>query len=313
MSVHLESVSEFLASHLGGKVTALEMLVGGDWSQAFGFQFDGRDLVARFGAHVDDFEKDRVATRFSCADLPIPEVLEIGAAFDGFFCISHRVFGEMLDALDTDEMKRAIPAVLRTLDALRLADFGLWAAELGAPTVSWAEQLLSVDGENERVFGWHDALRESPTGIEPFRKGLAYLEAHVAACPEGNHLLHNDLLHRNVTVVDDKITGVFDWGCAGRGDFLYELAFFTFYTPWFPAMAAIDWKGEARRHYAEIGLDVPDFDERLRCYEVHIGLSGMAYNGFIRDWDDLKAHTVRTLERFDGVDREPSKPQRGAE
>ena len=39
----------------------------------------------------------------------------------------------------------------------------------------------------------------------------------------------------------------------------------------------IDLAGEARRHYASVGLDMPDFDERLRCYLLHIGLGGIAY------------------------------------
>jgi hypothetical protein len=31
------------------------------------------------------------------------------------------------------------------------------------------------------------------------------------------------------------------------------------------------------RHYETTGLDVPGIDERLRCYELHIGLRHLAY------------------------------------
>jgi len=298
MSISPAEAVDFLSTYFDGEVSSIEVLVGGDWSQAFGFVLDGLHLVARFGQHEDDFLKDRTAARFKAPSLPIPQVLAIGKAPGGFFCVSERKFGTMLEELGAAAMSRALPSVLAALDAMREADFGVWAAELGAPETSWANQLLSVDDENDRIFGWHDAIAESPIGIDPYQKALAYLEASAADLPEGKHLLHNDLLHRNVLVADDAITGVFDWGCAGCGDFLYDLALFTFYQPWFPEMASIDWQAEAVRHYQQIGVDVPDFEWRLRCYEVHLGLAGMAYNGFLRDWKDLEAHALRTLSRI---------------
>ena len=82
-----EAVNAFLTEHLGG-IGELTELRGGEWSQAFAFRRGGRDLVARFGDHVDDFEKDRAAFAFSCAGLPVPEVLEIGIGPGFHFCIS---------------------------------------------------------------------------------------------------------------------------------------------------------------------------------------------------------------------------------
>ena len=56
-------------------------------------------------------------------------------------------------------------------------------------------------------------------------------------------------------VADGKITAVLDWGCGMYGDFLYDLAHLTFAPLWFPAWGAIDFAGEAERHYDAIGLD----------------------------------------------------------
>ena len=81
---------------------------------------------------------------------------------------------------------------------------------------------------------------------------------------------------------NDALTAVFDWGCAGLGDFLYELAMFTFYAPWFPAMESIDWAESAKAHYKETDLQVENFNHRLKCYEVHLGLTGMAYSSFTK-------------------------------
>ncbi len=293
-------VCEFLRSRLGGEITAPEVLGGGEWSKAFGFVCAERPLVARFGAYVDDFEKDRAAMRFSSPAMPVPRVLEIVPAFDGHCCISERMFGGMLEDLDAAGWQCLLPAMLRLLDALREADFAQWTAAVGAPNGTWKEQLLSVDEENDRVHGWHDLMASSPTGMEPYRRGLAFLRDHIEDCPEGDYLLHNDLLHYNVLAVDDRITGVFDWGCAGRGDFLYELSHFTFYAPWFPAMGSVDWLGSATAHYREIALAVPDLLPRLRCYEIHHGLGGMAYCAFIRDEGELERHACRTMGLLGG-------------
>ncbi len=102
-------------------------------------------------------------------------------------------------------------------------------------------------------------------------------------------------MHNNVIVANDRIVAVIDWGCARFGDFLHDVALFSFYAPWFPFTAGIDWIDHAKRHYLEIGLDVPDIDERVRCYEVHIGLEGMAYSAFTEDWSEVQAHANRTL------------------
>jgi aminoglycoside phosphotransferase (APT) family kinase protein len=47
-------------------------------------------------------------------------------------------------------------------------------------------------------------------------------------------VLHADLLNRDVLVAGDgsRLVAVFDWGCSAYDDFLYELAWFTFWVPW---------------------------------------------------------------------------------
>jgi hygromycin-B 4-O-kinase len=81
-----------------------------------------------------------------------------------------------------------------------------------------------------------------------------------------------------------------------HGDFLYDLAWFLFWSPWYPRWRGIDFQGEAARHYASIGLDVPHFVERLTCYQIHIGLAAQAYNAFKERWDALEETARRTLE-----------------
>jgi hygromycin-B 4-O-kinase len=152
----------------------------------------------------------------------------------------------------------------------------------------------------ERLAGWRERMEGSPTGAGPFDAAFARLRELAEHAPDDRHLIHSDLLHFNVLVQDDRITAVLDWGCGLYGDFLFDLAWFCFWAPWYPAWNAIDFRAQALRHYAEIGLDVPHFDERLLACELYIGLSGQAYQAFTRRWDDLEATARHTLQLATG-------------
>ncbi|HEY5013888.1 MAG TPA: aminoglycoside phosphotransferase family protein [Acidimicrobiia bacterium] len=293
----------FLIDHLGHDVGPVELVGEGAWSRCFGFRDGDRDLVIRFGNHVGDFEKDRRAGRFAAPLLPVPQVSEIGPAFGGYFAISTRASGEPLECLGPREWEAVLPALFAALDAIRSIDvadtagFGGWDAHGAARCATWRDFLLSVDVDNEarRTYGWRRRLADSPVGDAPFVAGMARISELADACPDVRSVVHADLINRNVLVDGDRITAVFDWGCSFYGDFLYDLAWLEFWAPWHPSIAATDVRGEARRHYASIGLDVPDLDVRLRCYLIHIGLDHQAYCAFTGQLDELATITERTL------------------
>lgn len=304
-TLETSQVEAFLAGHFGRECGGVASVGSGWWSQAFSFRHEGDDYVIRFGAYDEDFKKDRFVARYTTPDLPIPRVREIGQAFGGHFVISERVFGRMLDALDPPGMRRVVPAVLRALDAMRTADvrptsgYGGWDAVGTGACPRWRDYLLEVGNEpaGSRIRGWQKNLSAFPERARVFRRLLTAFEGLTDVCPEDRHLLHTDLLYKNVLVTGDRIAGVLDWGNSLYGDFLYELALLSFSVPWYASMAGIDWAAEARRHYEAIGLDVPNFGERLRCYELHIGLGGLAFSAFSENWEDFDV-TARRASRL---------------
>jgi hygromycin-B 4-O-kinase len=306
--VRLAQAARFLDQRYRGRARDVAELGGGDWSRAFSFRLDGCDLVARFGRYGEDFAKDREAMAFAGPDLPVPRVLEIGSALGGAYAISERHFGLFLEELDEPRWRRLLPALLRGLDHLRhlQAPEASRAREDGAPavTTSWREWLLEglVDRPGQRVSGWRAILAASAVLDETFVAAERAFTALLATCPELRHVLHLDLLNRNVLVAEDgsRLVAVFDWGCSACGDFLYEVAWFTFWAPWFAGLAAIDFRSVMRAHYDATGLDVPRFDERLRCYELHIALTHLAYCAFADGREqDLAAVARRTRELLD--------------
>jgi aminoglycoside phosphotransferase (APT) family kinase protein len=282
-------------------------LGGGDWSRAFAFRIGNRDLVARFGRYEGAFRKDQKALAFARPDLPIPAVLEIGEAYGDFYAISERHFGIFLEALEEQEWRRLLPALLRGLDSLREIEptgSGVeWADEEDSAPLRWRQWLVASleDHPGGYVSGWRESLRETPAIEEIFVSGLRALHALLPACPETRHLLHRDLLHGNVLVAQDasRLEAVFDWGCSIAGDFLYELAWFTFWAPWHPALDALQVRHVFQEHYRFIGLEVENFDQRLACYELHIGLEHIAYTAFTQrkeDQQDVARRTLQVLE-----------------
>lgn len=304
MPVSDAQVATFLAARFGDEARAVTRFANGEWSRAYAFQHGGADYVARFSALEEDFRKDQVAARYSSPALPIPRVLEVGEALGGFYCLSERAPGGHLDVVDGAQMRRLLPSLFAALDAARGVDlsatsgYGGWGADGNATDPSWRATLLNVaaDEPASRTHGWRERLAASPTGCGQFDAALGRMRALVHYCPEERHLVHGDLLHYNVLVADRRITAVIDWGCAIYGDFLYDLAWFAFYAPWYPAWRGIDFVAEAAHHYDAIGLEVPHFEERLRCYQLRIGLDDQKWNAWTQNWPQLGATAERLME-----------------
>ena len=303
--VQLDGARDFLVQRFGIDGNDVEYVGEGAWSRCFGFTHNGAELVIRFGRHVEDFERDRLAARFAVADLPIPQVIEIDEAFGAWYCVSTRARGTPLEQLDAAEWTNTVPSVLAALDALRKADitattgYGAWDPDGNAPHATWEEFLADVinDRPDSRTNGWKRRLVDSPSGDESFMRGYEQMLDLAGAFPGPRSLIHNDLLNRNALAADGRVTSVFDWGCSIYGDFVYELATIVFWSPWYEPIERSDMAARALDHYGDMGLDVANFSERLRCCALHIGLVHIAYNAFLGDLDTLRL-TDRRMGAF---------------
>ena len=130
-------------------------LGAGEWSRAYAFALDGREAVIRFGDHVEDFRKDQAMAAHSCAALPVPAVIEIGAAGDGYFAVSERAHGDLLDALDGDGMRAALPGLYGDwlYDAAWLIFWWRWFPQ-------WRD--IDITAELETYWDQHGGL---PSGL----------------------------------------------------------------------------------------------------------------------------------------------------
>jgi hygromycin-B 4-O-kinase len=302
--IELAGAEAFLREHFGADVQHSQELGRGEWSVAFAYRFAGHDYVARFGLFDEDFMKDRIAATYTSERVPIPQIGEIGQYKHGFFALSERAYGNFLENLDENAMRAVLPNLLATLDALQeleLSDtrgFGLWDAKGVAPHASWQEALLDVvnDRPEKRTHGWRKSLEEVPGNLAVFEQAATLFATKVPLCPNERHLIHNDLLNRNVLVDTHRVTALLDWGDSRYGDYLYDIAHVLYWWPWFTQWRTIDMLGAIEQRYETKKLDVQDFHERLQCYQMHIGLDSMAYQCYTKRWNNFAWSAKRTFE-----------------
>ncbi len=303
-SLSKQEVLDFLKARFG-QVEDLEQLGGGFWSAAYGFRSAGRDLVARFGTDRSWFEADRLAMAFASADLPVPEIVEIGDGPGGAYAISVRHYGSYLETIGPEQSSKAAPMLARLLEALFRVpkEPGLlvgWHWQPSKPELGWSEWLLGslVHNADRDPARWRAKLAAEPELEQLYRAAESRIKDLVPACPERRDLVHADLLHANVLVSEDvsQVNAVFSWKCSLRGDFLYDVAWCTFWGGVHPGIAAADpWGGTISS--GVIALDphaLVDAGERHHCYEVQIGASHLGWNVWVGD-DEALAQTADLL------------------
>ena len=296
------SVATYLRRRFGSDAgDTFEVIAGGTWSQAFAIAIKGRRLVVRFGGDRVEYAKDRLAATWSSPEAPIPEVLEIGEAFDRPFVVSQYVDGSPLDGLDEAGWRRTVPALLDALAALREVDlpgsgYGPFDERGDAGESSWSGWLRRrVDAPGEgRIAGWQSALASVPGALERYEAGVEQFDAALAAIAadsERRRVVHADLGAGNTLTAEGRVTGIIDWGNAVAGDPLYDIAHLTFWAPWHHGCP----EELVRRKAADV-LGDADFEARVLAYELHISLAAQRFNaamGRFHLLDDLAARTAR--------------------
>ncbi len=295
----LEEVGRFLTDHHDRTIEGLELLHGGFWSAAYGYSVDDRGLVLRVGQLREGFEMDREAMAYNAPDLPVPEVLEIGDAFEKAYAISVRHHGRFLETVTTDEADAVGPTIVRLLAALK-------SSPPPATPSRWRDWLIDglVDDPRRHVSGWRAKLAADPKLDSLFRACESRIRQLAASCPERSDLVHGDLLHSNVLISDDasRVNAVFSWKCSTRGDFLFDAAWCTFWGAYHPGIAAANvfHRVVTDPLFTVEPRALEGATDRHHCYELQIGATHLGWNAWVGDEEGLRAvavHTAMILKR----------------
>jgi aminoglycoside phosphotransferase (APT) family kinase protein len=303
-------VARWLAARHGGAVSDLTPLSGGFWSSAFAYRVGADELVLRLSDMDEGFAIDAAAMRFSAPDLPVPVVIDTGSALGLHFAISVRHHGRFIEttsAQEADAVGGALEVLLAALRAVPATqdEAVVWYDPEASAGVTWHSWLRAglIDDLSAHVSGWRAKLAASPRLDALFGACESRIEELLPACPERRDLIHGDLLHQNVLVAENaaEVTAIFSWKCSARGDFLFDVAWCTFWgEALYPGIAAADlW----RRTVAATDLgqgDLLDAPVRHHCYELRIAAAHLGWFAWTGDDEGLAAvadAAERTLAR----------------
>lgn len=269
-------VRAFLEGKFDGEITGLEPIAAGEISQCFFFEANGEQYVIRVNKKNEGFKKDAYAAEhFGGVAVPIPESIEVGELGNELsYSINKRVPGTTVDRVNPEVKVAIVPAVISTLDAIHSTPvtqngYGDWDENGTGKNKSWNEYLSAHHGN---FFKGKDKEMPSPFFERDVFERLALkYKSLIPSCPEIRQLVHGDYGFNNALSDGQTITGVIDWEHSKYGDFLYDVAWLSFWE------REIDYKEIFRKHYEEKGIAIPNYDERILCYILHFGL-GVLYH-----------------------------------
>jgi len=284
----------FIEEHFDQPATELTVVADGETSQAFLFDAPEGPRVLRVSKlEKTGFLKDQLAYRFNSDLVPVPEIFEVGDVADGLsFAMSERAPGRTLDKMTKEELDTIMPDIIATVDAIHAIEplgegYGDWNLNGVGKSKTWRDHLrnnsLGEDDEETRGAEFYDA--------ELHQRLRAEINPLIDAMPEERKMIHDDFGFDNTLSDGVRITGVIDWEHAGYGDPIKDIAWLDF---WGEKQGFAD---SFRKHYGEQGILPTDFDQRLTCYKLLIGVGSLGFFARSRQKDSYKT-TIGIIDRI---------------
>ena len=301
---NINQISDWLTSKYTAPITDLEPISGGFWSSAYTFMVDGAANVLRFSDLAEGFASDVAAMQFTSPALPIPEVTEVGETLGHHYAISRRHYGHFLEDVSVADADAAGGALERLLTGLRAVpstptDAVMWY-EPDSSITTWHGWLRAglIDNPDSLVSGWRKTLAKDARLNAIYSACEARIEELLPHCPERRDLVHGDLLHQNVLISDDatRVTAIFSWKCSMRGDFLFDVAWCTVWSPWHAGIAATNLWQRTLNAPDLSKSDLHDAALRHHCYELQIAASHFGWTIWTNNDEDLALVAARAEE-----------------
>ena len=290
--INQDIVFSFVKNNFDDSISNLEFINGGEMSQAFSFQTNRGNFVIRVNTSPRSFYKDEKAfERFSDKGVPIPKIIKIGQIDHVYyFAISEKAEGRHITDLTEEEYKKILPNLLKIMDTIHDLDiketngYGKWNLEGNGVYNTWKEFILAVNEFQNK----EDLFKTSFLESDIWEKVYSEVKKLSEFCPEERFLVHGDYGNNNAVSDGEKVTGVFDWADSLYGDYLYDIAWITFWSKKSDRIKEIE-------DYYEI-KNIYNFKQRLLCYKLRIGLSSLRFYAYSNQKDKYDSIKKRILD-----------------
>lgn len=264
-------------------VEDLQPLLGGNVAQTFSFSVADQDAVRhyviRFNAAMPvNFEKEAyVYNRFASREVPIPRVVKLGRLGDTCYAVTETAPGRNLVQIPRSEYMALIPGQMAVLDAIHripVGDrpgYGIFDGDGVGLSPTWRahrEDVRNEEPDGDFYGRWHSLFNTTFLEQKVFDRLFNTMQ-NIGCCPDERYLVHGN--YGNVLVEDRADPVVLYRMDARYGGFLYDVAWLDFRLP------ADDYAGRFQAHYAEKGMNVPSYAERVLCYRCRIAMDAMKF------------------------------------
>jgi hygromycin-B 4-O-kinase len=289
-------------------ITELAPVEGGQIARTFSFRADKQDYIVRFNKDTmgtSNFPKEAyIYQQLASTRIPMPPILQVGRLGDLHFAISEKAPGKMVEQHTSQEVEQLLPLLVEMLDTIHHIDvsatqgYGVFNDKGRGMGSSWRNSLLAIarEGNEKDYFGkWHHLFDDTFLERDLFEDIYQRMKSLLDTCPTERSLLHGGYSLRNILAQDGKITAVLDWIDAAYGDFVYDIAVFSYWYSWLGV-------SEGFQHYYQVQKrEVPFYAERLLCYECYHALSGLRFFAAKEDeqaYQMTRAIILQKLEAF---------------
>ncbi len=291
--VSISEIEEFLKKSFSVDIQNIEILKGGEISQAFSFMSNSNNFVIKVRKvrkrfrKADPFGKEIIISKIAIKNntqIPIPKIIKYGlfkeTKKDKFiYSIVTKAPGSFVHLFPkekthlVDESLVDVLVQIHSIDVSKTKGYGNWEKWNKAKFKSMQEHVLDVL-ERQKI---HTNERYSSGIFEEdlYLQGSAKIKELVKFCSSKRHLVHADYGYDNVLADNDgNVTAVYDWEHAIFGDFVYDIAWLDF------------WGFRDENTYSNLYckkykdsnlLDFENYEERLLCYKLYIGMTAAGF------------------------------------
>lgn len=290
-------IEKVLENHLGPGSTEIIPLSGGNISNVFSFNHEGKGYVVKFSDLLGAYETENyVSNLLSSQNIPFPKCLALGRTSQLAYLIMERMAGRNLSEYSADEQTHQLPEIICILTRLAKADIGStkgygWiGADGNGSYASWKDFVVAVNEEDQTgTFweNWHELFRTSCLERDVYDEIYGRLMAYVSYNESNRSFVHGDFQQWNILSNGTRITGIIDGNCM-YGDFLIDLAILDRHMPWSEVIKTYQNKQE------KANIETPYFKERLMGAYYFKGLDGLRFYAKM-GWNDAYQSTRQFL------------------